>query len=144
MTIPFSGFRVTSGDVTLYKDARNMIGITIGGGRVYTMDRQTEPKPVERVRCFDFKTGEPIWTRSYPADYKGLDYGSGPRGSVTIHDGRVYTLGAVVYATKMFNFVPGKFGFHEVWHSVPAPCIVPEYDLRSVHRPAQTARFLLD
>jgi hemolysin III len=28
----------------------------------------------------------------------------------------VYTLGAVVYATKMFNFVPGKFGFHEVWH----------------------------
>jgi hemolysin III len=27
-----------------------------------------------------------------------------------------YTLGAVVYATKLFNFVPGKFGFHEVWH----------------------------
>jgi len=21
-----------------------------------------------------------------------------------------------VYATKMFNFVPGVFGFHEVWH----------------------------
>lgn len=30
--------------------------------------------------------------------------------------GIVYTLGAVVYATKLFNFVPGKFGFHEVWH----------------------------
>jgi hemolysin III len=30
--------------------------------------------------------------------------------------GVVYTLGAVVYATKMFNFAPGKFGFHEVWH----------------------------
>jgi len=30
--------------------------------------------------------------------------------------GVVYTLGAVVYATKLFNFVPGKFGFHEVWH----------------------------
>ena len=30
--------------------------------------------------------------------------------------GIIYTLGAVVYATKMFNFVPGKFGFHEVWH----------------------------
>jgi hemolysin III len=30
--------------------------------------------------------------------------------------GVVYTLGAVVYATKIFNFVPGKFGFHEVWH----------------------------
>ena len=30
--------------------------------------------------------------------------------------GVVYTLGAVVYATRIFNFVPGKFGFHEVWH----------------------------
>jgi hemolysin III len=30
--------------------------------------------------------------------------------------GVVYTLGAVVYSTKMFNFVPGVFGFHEVWH----------------------------
>jgi len=30
--------------------------------------------------------------------------------------GIIYTLGAVVYATKIFNFVPGKFGFHEVWH----------------------------
>jgi hemolysin III len=30
--------------------------------------------------------------------------------------GVTYTLGAVVYATKLFDFVPGKFGFHEVWH----------------------------
>lgn len=30
--------------------------------------------------------------------------------------GIIYTLGAVVYSTKMFNFKPGVFGFHEVWH----------------------------
>jgi hemolysin III len=30
--------------------------------------------------------------------------------------GVIYTLGAVVYATKFMNFWPGKFGFHEVWH----------------------------
>ena len=30
--------------------------------------------------------------------------------------GVVYTLGAVVYITKFFNFWPGVFGFHEVWH----------------------------
>lgn len=30
--------------------------------------------------------------------------------------GIAYTLGAVVYITKIFNFVPGVFGFHEVWH----------------------------
>jgi hemolysin III len=30
--------------------------------------------------------------------------------------GVVYTIGAIVYATKVFDFIPGKFGFHEVWH----------------------------
>jgi len=30
--------------------------------------------------------------------------------------GIIYTLGAVVYATKIFDFFPGKFGFHEIWH----------------------------
>ncbi|MBC7878196.1 MAG: hemolysin III family protein [Anaerolineales bacterium] len=30
--------------------------------------------------------------------------------------GVTYTLGAVVYSTKIFNFKPGIFGFHEVWH----------------------------
>jgi hemolysin III len=30
--------------------------------------------------------------------------------------GVLYTLGAVVYATKIFDFAPNRFGFHEVWH----------------------------
>jgi hemolysin III len=30
--------------------------------------------------------------------------------------GVIYTLGALVYITKIFNFLPGVFGFHEVWH----------------------------
>ena len=30
--------------------------------------------------------------------------------------GVIYTLGAVVYATKFLDFMPGKFGFHEIWH----------------------------
>ena len=30
--------------------------------------------------------------------------------------GVIYTLGAVVYATRIFNFIPEKFGFHEIWH----------------------------
>ena len=30
--------------------------------------------------------------------------------------GVIYTMGAVVYSTKLFNFVPGVFGFHEIWH----------------------------
>ncbi|MGD0877858.1 MAG: hemolysin III family protein [Anaerolineales bacterium] len=30
--------------------------------------------------------------------------------------GVIYTIGAVIYATKILDFVPGKFGFHEIWH----------------------------
>ncbi|NJC97016.1 MAG: hypothetical protein C3F07_04645 [Anaerolineales bacterium] len=33
-----------------------------------------------------------------------------------IAGGVIYTLGAIVYITKIFNFFPGKFGFHEIWH----------------------------
>ncbi len=30
--------------------------------------------------------------------------------------GLAFTFGAIVYITKTMNFVPGVFGFHEVWH----------------------------
>ncbi len=30
--------------------------------------------------------------------------------------GIIYTLGAVIYSTKLFNFIPNHFGFHEIWH----------------------------
>jgi hemolysin III len=30
--------------------------------------------------------------------------------------GLFYTVGAVIYITKKMDFVPGVFGFHEVWH----------------------------
>jgi len=33
-----------------------------------------------------------------------------------IGGGVIYTLGAIVYITKIFNFKPGVFGFHEMWH----------------------------
>jgi hemolysin III len=41
-----------------------------------------------------------------------------PAGSLVwlLVGGVFYTLGAVVYATRAFNFVPSRFGFHEVWH----------------------------
>jgi hemolysin III len=30
--------------------------------------------------------------------------------------GICYSLGAVIYGIKRPNFIPGIFGFHEVWH----------------------------
>ena len=30
--------------------------------------------------------------------------------------GLIYMVGAMIYATKILDFAPGRFGFHEVWH----------------------------
>ena len=68
---------------------------TVAEGRVYVTDRLIEPKQVERVHCFDAKTGKPIWSHTYDCVYKDIGYDAGPRASVTIHDGRAYALGAM-------------------------------------------------
>jgi hemolysin III len=41
-----------------------------------------------------------------------------PAGAIILllTGGIIYTIGAVVYITKALDFLPGKFGFHEVWH----------------------------
>ncbi len=41
-----------------------------------------------------------------------------PAGAITwlIVGGLFYTVGAVIYISKKLDFVPGVFGFHEVWH----------------------------
>ena len=43
---------------------------------------------------------------------------SAPPASVAllVTGGIIYTVGAVVYAAKWPNLLPGRFGFHEVWH----------------------------
>ncbi len=41
-----------------------------------------------------------------------------PMGAILLMalGGVAYTIGAVIYATKILNFVPKKFGFHEIFH----------------------------
>lgn len=41
-----------------------------------------------------------------------------PLGAIllAIIGGMAYTIGAIIYATKRFNFFPNKFGFHEIFH----------------------------
>lgn len=70
-------------------------GPTVADGRVYVMDRQRTPKQTERVLCFHAATGEPAWTHEYACPYKGVSYEAGPRASVTIDDGRAYSLGTM-------------------------------------------------
>ncbi len=69
-------------------------GPTVAQGRVYVTDRVVEPEEVERVHCFDWRTGKSIWSHSYDCRYGGFGYRAGPRASVTVAEGRAYSLGA--------------------------------------------------
>ena len=41
-----------------------------------------------------------------------------PSGAIVwlVLGGLFYTIGAIIYITKKLDIIPGKFGFHEVWH----------------------------
>jgi outer membrane protein assembly factor BamB len=69
-------------------------GPTVAGSGVYVTDRLTDPKDVERVWCFDRKTGEVRWSHTYDCSYLRISYEAGPRCAVVIDDGRAYSLGA--------------------------------------------------
>lgn len=70
-------------------------GPTVADGRVYITDRQTEPKQVERVHCIDAATGKVLWNYTYDCPYEGVGYAAGPRASVSVDEGRAYSLGAM-------------------------------------------------
>ncbi len=86
--------------------AQGYSGPTVAGGYVYVMDRFTKPEEIERVLCFDWKTGKEVWKHSYPARYS-IQYGLGPRASVTIDRGKAYTLGAMAHF-HCYNAKTGK------------------------------------
>ena len=69
-------------------------GVTVSGGLVYVMDRKKEAREVERVLCFDAKTGRERWNHEWTVQYGAMEYGTGPRASVNIHGGHAFALGA--------------------------------------------------
>jgi len=70
-------------------------GPTVAGGRVYLTDRQTEPREVERILCFDWQTGQKLWGHEYLCSYANVQYKAGPRASVTLAGGRAFALGTM-------------------------------------------------
>lgn len=70
-------------------------GPTVAEGRVYVMDRQTRPKQIERVLCFDANSGQQLWVHEYDCVYKGVGYEAGPRASVAIDEGHAYSIGSM-------------------------------------------------
>lgn len=68
-------------------------GPTVAGQAVLLMDRPD--KGHERVVCVDRESGERRWVHTYPSRYEQVDYGNGPRASVTIADGKAYSMGTM-------------------------------------------------
>jgi outer membrane protein assembly factor BamB len=82
-------------------------GPAVAKGCVYLMDRQLakgtanpanafsrgEIPGTERVLCLNEADGKILWQHEYDCSYT-VSYASGPRVTPTVHEGKVYTLGA--------------------------------------------------
>lgn len=61
------------------------------GGKVVTQEQRGQE---EAVVCLEANTGEPVWSHTVTTRFWEAVGGAGPRGTPTLHDGRVYSLGA--------------------------------------------------
>jgi outer membrane protein assembly factor BamB len=66
----------------------------VAAERVLVMDRQEEPRQVERILCFSAETGERLWDHSYECLYT-ISYPAGPRATVAIDGSLAFALGAM-------------------------------------------------
>lgn len=82
-------------------------GPAVAGGKLYVMDyiskdtskndgnfKKDPIKGTERVLCLNVADGKEVWKYEYEAEYR-ISYPAGPRCTPLVHDGKVYTLGAM-------------------------------------------------
>ncbi len=74
----------------------------VNGYAVTMEQRGTE----EWVTCYEIATGKPVWGHSIESRHENPMGGVGPRGTPTIHEGRVYALGA----TGVLRCLDGAMG----------------------------------
>lgn len=93
------------------------------GGRVYTQDKLGDD---ERVICLAAGDGKLLWEHRSPAGYtrQGTNYMAGPRATPTVHDGRLYAVGALgrFQCLKLSDAPDGK------------PAVLWEHDLLAEFR----------
>lgn len=65
--------------------------IAVAGDVAVTIEQRDSN---EAVVCYDSLTGKERWVHEYPAHFKEVMGGEGPRATPTLRDGRVYSIGA--------------------------------------------------
>jgi outer membrane protein assembly factor BamB len=93
-------------------------------GYAVTMEQRG---PEEWVTCYEIKTGQPVWGHAIEARHENRLGGIGPRSTPTVHNGRVYALGA----TGVLRCLDGATG-KRLWSD----------DLRKRYGVDQSATFL--
>ena len=111
-------------------------GPTVSAGRLYVMDRVTNPEEQERIHCFESATGKKLWTHAYACRYEGIGYTAGPRSSVVIDEGRAFALGSMGHLHCLDAFTGevlwGKDMNHEyeirmpIWGIAAAPLVMDD------------------